>query len=53
MAIFSGGLAALVPERTALIAKLAFRALAAATLACLMTAAVAGIFYRDGMGFIG
>ncbi len=45
VAIFVGGTAALVPERTRDLGRLAFRALLAATLACLMTAAVAGTFY--------
>ncbi len=47
MAIFTGGLAALVPERTGAITKIAPRALLAATLACLMTAAVAGLFIQS------
>jgi len=44
MAVFVGGTAALVPERRADIAGLGFKALLAATLATLMTGAVAGIF---------
>ncbi len=44
MAIFVGGTAALVPQRMPEIAGVAVRALWAATLACLMTAAIAGIF---------
>lgn len=48
LAIFVGGIAALVPERQATLASVAFRALVAATLACLMTAAVAGAFYGQG-----
>jgi len=46
MAIFAGGIAALVPERRRDIAAVAPRALLAATLACLMTGAVAGVFYH-------
>lgn len=46
LAIFVGGIAALVPERTHQLAKLAPRALLAATLACLMTGAVAGTFFH-------
>jgi CNT family concentrative nucleoside transporter len=45
MAIFVGGTAALAPQRTQAIAKVALRALVAATLACLMTACVAGTFF--------
>ncbi|MBI2083510.1 MAG: nucleoside transporter [Deltaproteobacteria bacterium] len=44
VAIFVGGTAALIPERTKELASLAFRSLFAATLGCLMTAAVAGTF---------
>jgi CNT family concentrative nucleoside transporter len=45
LAIFVGGVAALAPSRTSELSRLGFRALAAATLACLMTAAVAGTFW--------
>jgi concentrative nucleoside transporter, CNT family len=45
MAIFVGGIAALAPERTRDLSGVAVRALVAATLACLMTACVAGTFY--------
>ncbi|KPK97519.1 MAG: nucleoside transporter [Omnitrophica WOR_2 bacterium SM23_72] len=44
LAIFVGGVAALSPNRAKDLAKLGFRALFAATLACLMTGAVAGVF---------
>jgi len=44
LAIFVGGTSALVPERAKDIAGVGIRALAAATLACLMTACVAGTF---------
>lgn len=44
MAVFVGGTAALVPERRGDLAGLGFKALLAATLATLMTGAVAGIF---------
>ncbi|MDZ7270391.1 MAG: nucleoside transporter [candidate division KSB1 bacterium] len=44
LAIFVGGIAALAPRRTAELSSLGFRALWAATLACLMTGAVAGTF---------
>ncbi|MBM3326327.1 MAG: nucleoside transporter [Calditrichaeota bacterium] len=42
--IFIGGLAAIIPNRIKDLAGLGFRALAAATLACLMTACAAGTF---------
>jgi CNT family concentrative nucleoside transporter len=45
MAIFVGGISSLAPERTREISQVAFRALLAATLACLMTGGVAGVFY--------
>ena len=48
MAIFVGGLAALIPERANTVAALGVRALIAATLACLMTACVAGLFATRG-----
>lgn len=46
LAIFVGGVAALCPERRKDIAAVGPRALLAATLACLMTGAVAGVFYH-------
>ena len=45
LGIFVGGFAAIAPERTADLGHVAFRALIAATLACMMTGAVAGIFF--------
>jgi CNT family concentrative nucleoside transporter len=48
VAIFVGGVAALAPNQTRTLSQTALRALAAATLACLMTAAVAGTFYGHG-----
>lgn len=44
LAIFVGGISALVPERTTDIVKVSWRALLAATLACLLTACIAGSF---------
>lgn len=44
MATFVGGVSALVPSRTKEVASVGCRALLAATLACLMTACVAGTF---------
>lgn len=53
LAIFVGGTAALVPKRTQDISAVGLRALAAATLACLMTAAVAGTFFTEGSVLLG
>ncbi len=52
MAIFVGGVCALAPDRTRNIAVSALRALVAATLACLMTACVAGTFFTEGKASI-
>lgn len=53
MAIFVGGLAALAPLRKKDIAAVGFRALIAATLACLMTACIAGVFFMGKSGLLG
>jgi len=53
LAIFVGGIAAIVPKRTADLSAVGPRALLAATLACLMTAAVAGTFFRGGSILLG
>lgn len=53
LAVFVGGTAALVPKRTKDISNIGFRALIAATLACLMTAAVAGTFFTEGSILLG
>jgi len=45
LAIFVGGVSGIVPERSRAITQVAFRSLIAATLACLMTGGVAGVFY--------
>ena len=47
LAIFVGGIGALVPSRLGDLSRAGIRALIAATLACLMTAAVVGIFITD------
>ncbi len=52
LAIFTGGVSAIVPRRRADLAEVAPRALLAATLACLMTGAVAGIFYNGAAAAI-
>jgi CNT family concentrative nucleoside transporter len=48
MAIFVGGVSALAPSRTKELSEVALRALIAATLACLLTACVAGTFFSEG-----
>ncbi len=53
LAIFVGGTAALVPKRTKDISDIGFRALVAATLATLMTAAIAGTFFTSGSILLG
>lgn len=52
LAIFVGGTAALVPKRTKDLSGIGFRALVAATLATLMTAAVAGTFFTQGSSIL-
>ncbi|MDP6544916.1 MAG: nucleoside transporter C-terminal domain-containing protein [Phycisphaerae bacterium] len=52
MAIFVGGISALVPERKKDLAAVGPRALLAATLACLMTGAIAGVFYQGGLAIL-
>jgi CNT family concentrative nucleoside transporter len=47
LAIFVGGIGALAPKRMKDLSRLGLRALLAATLACLMTGAVAGVFYTS------
>ena len=53
MAIFVGSLCALAPQRSKTIGSIAVRALIAATLACLMTACVAGTFFTEGSILLG
>ncbi len=53
LAIFVGGTAALIPERTRDLSAVGIRALIAATLATLMTAAVAGTFFTEGSILLG
>jgi concentrative nucleoside transporter, CNT family len=48
LAIFIGGVAAIAPSTTNTLSKIGIRALIAATLACLMTACVAGTFFTEG-----
>jgi CNT family concentrative nucleoside transporter len=47
VAIFVGGASAIAPSRTTDLSRVAGRALLAATLACLMTASVAGVFFSS------
>lgn len=53
MAIFVGGTATLAPGKIRTLAEVAFRALLAATLACLMTACIAGTFITTGSMLLG
>lgn len=53
MAIFIGGVSALAPSKTRVLSEVGFRALIAATLACLMTACVAGTFFADNSILLG
>lgn len=50
--VFVGGLSALAPSRREDLASLGFRALVAATIATLMTGAVAGMFYAGQAGVL-
>jgi CNT family concentrative nucleoside transporter len=53
LAIFVGGIGALAPRRIKDLSELGFRALFGATLACLMTACVAGTFFTEGSILLG
>ena len=53
LAIFVGGVGALAPQRLKDLSRVGFRALLAATLACLMTGAVAGAFFTSGSILLG
>ena len=53
MAIFIGGVAAIAPSKTKELSQVGFRALVAATLACLMTACIAGTFFTQGSILLG
>ncbi len=52
MAIFAGGVSALASDKTRDIARVALRALLAATLACLLTGCIAGTFYTEAKASI-
>ncbi|MFC1692133.1 NupC/NupG family nucleoside CNT transporter [Candidatus Latescibacterota bacterium] len=47
LAIFMGGISAIAPKTTTTLSRIGFRALIAASLACLMTACIAGTFYME------
>lgn len=53
MAIFVGGFSAIAPERVKDISKLGFRALLGATLATLLTASLAGVFFSSSSILLG
>jgi CNT family concentrative nucleoside transporter len=53
MAIFVGGISAIVPGKTRDLSKIAVRALFAATLACCMTACIAGTFFNESSILLG
>ncbi len=53
LAIFVGGIGALVPGRLKDLSRLGLKALLAATLACLITGAVAGVFYTGSSVLFG
>jgi CNT family concentrative nucleoside transporter len=53
VAILVGGVSALAPDRTKDIAQVGLRALIAATLACLLTACIAGTFFMEGSILLG
>jgi len=53
MAIFVGGISVLVPEKRQILSKIGLRALLAATLACLMTACIAGTFFTESSILLG
>jgi CNT family concentrative nucleoside transporter len=53
MAIFIGGIAAIIPKRIQMLTQIGFKALIAATLACLMTACIAGIFASNSSILLG
>lgn len=48
IAIFIGGISAIAPKTTKILSGIGMRALIASTLACLMTACIAGTFFREG-----
>jgi len=53
IAIFVGGYIALAPSRIKELSSLSFRALLGATLACLLTATIAGLFFTNNSILLG
>lgn len=53
MGIFIGGIGALAPARRGDLSAVGIRALVGATLATLMTGAVAGFYYHGQQGLLG
>lgn len=53
LAIFTGGVSAIAPDKKRVISAVALRALLSATLACLLTACVAGVFFTDNSILLG
>jgi CNT family concentrative nucleoside transporter len=53
LAIFVGGISAISPGTTNVLTRVGPRALAAATLACLLTACYAGVFFTEGSLLMG
>jgi CNT family concentrative nucleoside transporter len=53
MAIFVGGAAALAPSKVTTLSRIGLRSLCAATLACLMTGCIAGVFFTDSSILLG
>ncbi len=53
MSIFIGGISVLVPEKREILSRIGLKALLAATLACLLTACIAGTFFTKGSILLG
>ncbi len=53
LAIFIGGITSIAPKTVHTLSRIGLRALIAATLACLMTACIAGAFYSEGSFLFG
>jgi CNT family concentrative nucleoside transporter len=53
MAIFIGGISALIPSKASVLARMGIKSLIAATIACLMTACIAGLFSGESTVLFG
>jgi CNT family concentrative nucleoside transporter len=53
MAIFIGGISALIPSKASVLARIGIKSLIAATIACLMTACIAGLFSGESTVLFG